>query len=130
MKELIDRFIALTEEKRDLNEDLRVLNEELERVEQMLADEFLQQGLKNIKTDQGQTIYLKDQVFASAEGTTEELCEVLKKDQKTEWLVKETVHGGQLSAWVRERLREGGLPENLKPHIKVTETKKLGVQNV
>ncbi len=113
-------FIALTSRKRELEADLRQVQDRLNELEPQLVEMFGEEGLQRTSID-GWTAFLQEDIWASpAEGDIARLCAALKEAGLGD-MVAETVNRQTLSAWVRERLRDGEpLPDLVDPAINVS----------
>ena len=130
MKEILllsDRYKQLREEKQALEAKVKEINKDIEQVEydlsQFMTDEEVQKFDRN-----GVTFYLSTKTYASpAAGRREDLQQWLKDNGYGD-LVKETVNANTLSAFVRELLEEGELPEDLSEAVNVHERVKVNMR--
>lgn len=126
-------YAALTRRKRELEKELNFLKEDLTRRESQLADTMTAEGIQQLKTAEGATVYLNEAVFASlvkdADGETAGALAALKA-QELGWMVKETVNANTLRSWVKETEKAGGaLPPELTPWVKVSRLPRVGVRS-
>lgn len=122
---VLSEYERKTLEKRDLEARVRDLNRELEELEPRALDYLINAGLTNVKLASGSTVYLDKTIWASLvddEGGTKEGAHRALKRANLGYLVKSNVNVQSLSAYVRERLKEG-LPlfPSIQPWINVTE---------
>jgi hypothetical protein len=128
MQDLIDRYVVLTEEKKDVQDLLAEVVNEYEKAEMALITSLHESGLVEATTTSGHTLCLNPQTCADSVSGVDDLIAALKTHPDAAWLVRETVHMETLSAWVREKLSAGGLPESLRPHIRLNEVTHLGMK--
>ena len=119
--EKVHEFIGLIERKRGLEAALKDVENEIRSVEPIALEYMAGEGIQNCNVD-GYTVYLQTQVWASLQDDRIAAIAALK-DAGLEDMVQETVNSQTLSAWVREQ--EDGVPESLKPHLRVNEVTKL-----
>jgi hypothetical protein len=127
MKELIDRFLVLRQERKDAQDMLAEIVGEFHHTEEAIVEGLRGAGLNKVTADSGHTLRLCPQTFATSVDGMDDLVAALKTDPDSAWLVRETVHMQTLSAWVREKLSDGGIPEPLQAHIGLNEITHLGV---
>lgn len=111
----------------DLEYRIKDLKLERARLEEQAIDYLLDMGVDSMRVDLPtgkRTLYLKEEIWASA---TEP--DALAHNLDTADMVRPTVNGQTLSAWVREQPRdpEGNpiLPESIKDAIKISRVTKL-----
>lgn len=119
--ERLHRFTELETLRRKLQEELRAVEAESQAIETELMAEFERSGIQNMKVN-GLTVYLHRQVWANARnGDYEGACTALLEAGLPE-LVERRFNTNRLSAWVRERTKEGEeLPETLKQSLEISE---------
>jgi hypothetical protein len=119
--EKLHRFTELETRRRQLQEELRAVDAESLELEAELLSEFERAGIQNMKVN-GVTVYLHRQVWANArEGDYDRACAALL-DAGLPELVERRFNTNRLSAWVRERTREGEeIPDALKDGIEISE---------
>lgn len=119
--ELLERFIVAMERKRDLEADLRSVQDVLNALEPALLEEFVSDGLQSCKRD-GHTVYIHKQLWASPEeGDYARACLALTAAGLGE-MVAPRFNVNTLSAWCRERAEaEEPLPAAFEGAIKVNE---------
>lgn len=125
---LADRLQSLKEHKKELQDELKAVNAELEEVEQQLAELMINEEMQNF-TRNGQTFYLNTRIYANAiADRKEELFAWLKENGYGD-LVYETVNANSLAAFVREQLEEADkFPEGLAELVNVFEKTTVGMR--
>lgn len=113
-------FVYFTGRKRELEAELRQVQDRLNELEPGLVDMFSEEGIQRTTVD-GYTAYLQEEVWASPlNGDIAALCAALKEAGFGD-MVAETVNRQTLSAWVREHRKDGEpLPPAVEPVISVT----------
>jgi len=105
MKDRVRRYVALARQKRGLEAEIKLLDEELKPLQAILIDEFLQSGTQHERVD-GMTVHLVFTPWARPkDGDQERLCTALVQEGLGD-LVHPRVNVQTLSALVRERQRE------------------------
>jgi hypothetical protein len=124
------KFIELTRRRRELEEQLDDVKQEIAVLEQSLIDQFAQEGINRVSMD-GATVYLKRELWASArDGDWQRACAALKEAGLGHY-VEEKFNVLSLSAFVREVDRNGDqLPPALADAIAVTEKYSLRVTGI
>ena len=129
----LQQLIDLTERLRAQEDEVEDLKKQRAALEATLLDSFRQDGVQRV-TQGGKTVWLDRKLWASAAGP--ELPQALKLAGFPA-MVKETVNGQTLSAWVREFDPEAELspeevitklPEAVQPFVKIAEVYKLQVR--
>lgn len=116
-------FVALSKEKSARKADLEALQEKINALEQKLIGQMEQTGVQRIHVD-GMTVFLKLTLRARATNIA-----TLAANPATKFMVKKTVHGETISAWVRERREEGDLIlDELQDAISVYEQFSVGTR--
>lgn len=120
------RIVAIDERRRALEDEIQQLKEERRQIEETLLEELAEAGVDQIKAD-GRTLYTRSEIWASAQDIG-----ALRAYPDTAPLIKETVNGQTLSAWVREleRTDEGDpvVPQELQDAIKVSKVYKIATR--
>ena len=118
---LLKRFVQLEKRRRELESQLKEAKAESGHLEAMLLEKFAESGIASIKVD-GLTVYLHRQLWAGPiDGNYIAACEALQAVGLGD-MVEPRFNTNTLSAWVRERDKEGeALPPTLSEAIKVTE---------
>jgi len=125
---LADRLQKLKEHEKQLEDETKSVNAEIEEVETQLAGLMVDQEMQNF-TRNGRMFYLNTKVYASAVAERKaELYEWLKENGYGD-LVYETVNANSLAAFVREQLEEADeLPEGLAGMVNVFEKTTVGIR--
>lgn len=117
---LSDKYKELREAKKRLDAQVKDLNQEIEQVEYALSQLMTDEELQKFDRD-GTLFYLSTRAYASpAAGRKDDLHAWLKENGYGD-LVKESVHANTLSAFIKELLEEGELPEDLAGVVNVYE---------
>lgn len=127
----VERFVALTREKRDLADKLKAVNEQLRDAEQAVLSTWLESGTQNMKRN-GVTLYVSrdmsvrvtDKDAARAACDKLGLRDILAPNnaQLKAWL-KEYLHVDALGEWVVDPAK---MPAELRDAIEVDEYHRLG----
>tara|TARA_R110002167_G_scaffold361610_1_gene580101 strand:+ start:1372 stop:1767 length:396 start_codon:yes stop_codon:yes gene_type:complete len=118
--EMLACFAILSTKKKDLKNELKVVEEEMSAYQEGLLTHFEKNGIQSIKQN-GMTIYLKKQLWAGKEEgvTGAEAVEALKEAGLEDYIGPSTQG---LSAYLRELDANGeGIPQVLQGKIKLTE---------
>ena len=132
--DLVNQFIELDAKKKQADDDLEAIKEQMAELEPQIMERFENAGMQSMKSKQGVVLYIRRQLFAGAvEGATVLLTESLKSAGLGD-LVKEAVNSQRLSSWVTEFEAEHfngskvrpeelieAMPAELKESLKVTE---------
>lgn len=119
---LLSQYTALHARKAALADDLAATNKDISALEAVLLEQFAEDGIQSIKTQDGPTVYLQVQLWARPIGGRENAMEALRLAGLGD-LVEETVNLQTLSAWCRERLKsEEELPASFAGQIATAET--------
>lgn len=131
METVFDRLIAARRERRRLAAQLEQLDEVLAEIEREAIDTMVEAGLQSVRTADGATIYLDHSVYARpASGAEDELIVALQRNGMGE-LARPRVLTQQLSAVVREMLRDDGkLPSWLEELVTVHSEPKVRIRGV
>ncbi len=114
---------------RELEAQLKTHKEEMARKEERLLNAFAHDGIQNMKTASGQTVYLNREVFARLVGDTKKAHTALRRAGLGDF-IKATVNAQTLRAYVREKKEsEEELPKGLQPYIDVAEVYRLRVRS-
>ncbi len=101
----LNRYVALTMEKRALQAREKIINEELEKLEEVVKDIFIESGWTSVATTQG-TVYIHRDVVArlrkDADGGFDQAHQALE-NCGLGYMVKGNVNTSSLGAYVRER---------------------------
>ena len=131
---LLNRFVAAKQEKKHLEEQLKEINAECAFLEEQILDRFASEGITQQKTVGGQTVYVRNAVYASLrddpDGTKTRAHQALRA-HGLGYLIRDTVNGQSLSAWAKETINEfEEIPNALKEYVKVTEKPQLNVKGL
>lgn len=126
--ELADKLLELREEKDRLKELTKQNNEEIDRVEQELAELMRVEEIDNFKRS-GRTFYPIVKTWASPQrGRREAVYDWMKENGYGD-LVTETVHAQRFNSMINEMIEDDGtVPEDLERLINVTERVSIGVR--
>ena len=114
---------------RELEAQLKTHKEELAKREERLLENFSRDGIQNMKTATGQTVYLNREVFARLVGDTKKSHTALRQAGLGDF-IKATVNAQTLRAYVREKEEsEEEIPKGLQPYIDVAEVYRLRVRS-
>jgi len=129
MFELADRLKALRETKKELEQQLKSLNAELEEVDYALATAMLQSETQNF-TRSGVMFCLTNSTRASAMADRKEELFGALRAEGFGGLIYETVNANSLSAFVKEQIAENNdtLPDWLNGLVNVFEKTTVGVR--
>lgn len=134
----LHEYVALKREKAQLEARLRVVNGEMADLEQMLLDQFADDGVSSVKTEDGATVFVHSQLWAGAkEDEREELVAALRANGLEDYT---TINHQSFSSLVRELVRSAGREkdeeidmEAVAPgwgkHAKVARKTSLNVRN-
>lgn len=129
----LQQLIDLTERLRAQEDEVEDLKKQRATLEATLLDSFRQDGVQRV-TQGGRTVWLDRKLWASTAGP--ELPQALKAAGFPA-MVKETVNGQTLSAWVREFDPDAELspeevvaklPTEVQPYVRIAEVYKLQVR--
>ena len=103
----VAEYVALAKQKADLDAELKSVKAKMKKLELGLIDFFTENGMQSSNVD-GRTCYLHRQVWASLKDK-DAGAEVFKRCGLGD-MVKESINGQTLSAWVREQLDDVDVP--------------------
>mgnify|MGYP006976746802 CR=1 FL=1 len=122
---LADQLVALRDRKKELEEQTKETNAEIERVERELVDLMRIHELQNFKRS-GKMFIPTTKTFASPKAESKERVYAWLKENGYADLVKETVHAQSFSSLVNEWIEQDGeIPEPVADMINLTE--KVGI---
>lgn len=126
--DLLSAFVAESARKKAIEESLENSKRLLAEMEQSILDQFSESGVNSVKVD-GTTIYMQKNTWASArDGNQDAVCSALRS-MGYESLVKTAVNAQALSSLIRDFEREGGIPDDLRQVINVTEKFSIRTRN-
>lgn len=118
----LKKFVSLTKQKKSMEEELKDIQSELDRLESLLISFFEEQGIQKISVD-GRTVYIRRQLWMKQnEGTDKQAaCNALKQ-AGLEDFVKENFNVQTISSYARELDQQGEkIPTSLKKYFNVDE---------
>jgi hypothetical protein len=123
-------YLELKNKKALIEAELDDIKTNMEALSVRINDELVDNGIDNIKLD-GYTIYPKLQLYASAQLTPEN--KPLFVEHGLGDMIKETINGNSMSAYVREFMKDSQmtidqLPEWLRDNVSMTEKITIGVR--
>lgn len=130
--EVFRQYLALKQEKSDLEQQLETVKERMQFFQDLIMDELVENGVDSVRVD-GKNVFPKRQLFASASVLTPDFKQALIESGAVD-LVQETVNSQRLSGFVREYMRDNdipeitGLPDWMKNGMNITEKVTLGVR--
>lgn len=125
----VRRFIELTEKKRELDAEIRALNEQLGELDERLQEGFVQDGVDKITAD-GFTVYIRKQFWASVAGrdalgkteSTLRAIDVLRANGLSHMV---TLGTQSVSSLFRDEEAVAELPPDVREAFEVTEKVKV-----
>lgn len=126
---LADQLKAAKERKAELDEQVKGVNAEIDRLDLALSDAMAEAELDKF-THCGSTFYLKSRLFASpAAGKKEDLFAALKQNGFSS-LITESVNANTLASFVKEQKSENKdeVPEWLSGFISTFEKVSVGIR--
>lgn len=134
----LTQLVELSKQLEQEESAVKSTKDKIKELEEQLIPTFVKMGMQRARIA-GRTVWLDRKVRASAGGDMEALCAAFSKckDKTLKAMVKETVNGNTLGAWVREFDPDNVLspeqitallPEDVRDVIKVTETTNLRVR--
>jgi len=135
----LTELVELSKQLEEEEAAVKATKESIKSIEELLIPAFVKIGMKRARIA-NRTIWLDRKVRASAGDNMPGLCEAFasSKDENLREMVKETVNGTRLGAWVREFDPDNilsptqitaMLPADVRDAIKVTETTNLRVKS-
>ncbi len=127
--ERVNDYAQLVMGIRELEAQVKTHKEELAKREERLLENFARDGIQNMKTAAGQTVYLNRDVFARLVGDTKNAHTALRRAGLGDF-IKAAVNAQTLRAYVREKEEsEEEIPKGLQPYIDVTEVYRIRVRS-
>ena len=132
LQSLVNRMIELQRKKRERKDEEDRDNAEIKRIEPVISQQFAARQIQQQKNTDGVTVFLQREIWASLvkdeDGSLDNAHEALRSNE-LEWLVQDNVNALKLSAWVREKDKQGEeIPENLLPFLKISKPYKVKVR--
>jgi len=123
MKELLDAYKERVLLKRQKEQELKDINEDIKSLEYEVLAKFEEIGLQNIKLDTGETVALRTDIRASILAEDRDSVYSEFKKHGFDGLVKEVIHPKTLESWAREYRTLNGveLPEWAEGLVQVYE---------
>ena len=119
-------FVALSKEKRRLEEQVKSLTTRLGEMSDLLVEDMALNGVQNATVD-GAKLYIRSDHYCNKRGgvSMEVLCDVLRKTDLG-YLVAETYNASALKARIREMRDQGvPVPEVLADVLSIGEVQRL-----
>ena len=127
--ELAEQVAELVRKKKDAASSEATYKKELDKLSEELLEKMTDDGIQNIKTASGMTLYKRcDKYYGVADGyEKEELVEALANCDLTRDIVQANYNAITLRSRMTEIALHGTeLPDELKKMLKVTEVYKVG----
>jgi hypothetical protein len=127
--EMADKLKTLQEQKKNLEEQTKVLGAEIEELDEQLSDAMTDAELDRFSRN-GSTFYLKSRLFASpASGRKDEMMRALKENGYGS-LVVETVNANTLASFIKEQREVTGedVPAWLGDTVSTYEKVSVGIR--
>lgn len=100
----LKEFVALHEQKRQLDADLKRVTAEIADMQEVLVPQFIEDGVQSMNVD-GRTVYLQKDIYAGPINDQEDVVEALKASDLGQY-VAENYNAQSLKAYVREIAKE------------------------
>ena len=127
--EQVNAYAKQTSAIRELEAELRRQKDVLAKREEQLLTAFARDGIQNIKTASGQTVYLNRELFARLVGDPKKAHTALRRAKLGDF-IKQTVNAQTLKAYVREKEECGeAIPKGLQPFIDISEVYRLRMRS-
>ena len=123
---LVAEYAQKTEQRRKIDAESKRLATDIAALDEKLVEAFAQAGIQNIKTKNGQTVYLNREVFAKLVGDHKKALTAFRRAGLADF-VKETVNANTLRAYVREM--DEVLPRGLQPYVDITEVYRMRMRS-
>jgi hypothetical protein len=119
---ILGRFLELTEQERTLKEALRIVGAELERVDEALVANMVEEGLRSVKLDTGDSVYLHRRTYPKMRDGMErrDVIEALRA-AGYDALVEPNYNSNRLNALVSEWAKSGGMPQQMTRVLELSE---------
>lgn len=130
MFELADQLKAAKKRKKELEDEVKVMNAEIENLDKQLSDLMAEQEVDRFSRS-GSLFYLNSRLYASPKASEKgHMIEALKANGYG-GLVTETVNANTLASFAKERMAEsetGELPEWLDAVVSTFEKISVGIR--
>ena len=129
---LADQLTTLNNRKKELEQELKEINADIETVNENLVAEMVENEIQNFKRN-NITYYLQTQYYASIvaeESAQSQFFDNLRKEGYGD-IIKETVHPQTLKAFVKEQINsteDGELPKYMKGLVNVHTKEKVNTR--
>ena len=128
---LADQLKAAKERKKDLEQEVKDNNAEIERLDKALSDGMAEAELSKFSRG-GSTFYLSTRLFASPKDGQKDVMYLALKEHGYGELVVETVNSNTLASFCKEQIALSGekeaLPDWLSAVVKTTEKTSVGIR--
>lgn len=127
--ELSERLVELKERKEALKIDTKRNNEEIDEIEAKMVELMVNEEVQNFRKDET-TFYIKTRLFASIpEEHRDDVINWFKESWEYSGMVKEQINANTLSAWAKERIEEGDMPEEIEAKLNIFEKSSIGIRS-
>ena len=99
-EEMARDFAMLTKQKRNLQHELSLVQEDLDEVEKKIVDEWTVNGTKSIRSDAG-LVYIQRDLRVNTGGQTRQIAEAMQAMGLPDFV---TVNHTRLQSWIKEKL--------------------------
>lgn len=130
--ELLAQFSGLRAQKRDLESQLKAVNQEIETLQPLALEEFMENNVTNMKVN-GETLFIYRQVWAGSvqvEGPDGKMHGDKERTTKAliaaglGWMVEPSFNAQVLSGWIREQPTDDSgnpiLPPELEGNVSIS----------
>jgi len=109
--DILKKYINLNEQKKNLNAELRTIQDELNSLEPLIIDHLIENDTDRV-TINGKNISYKTQIWMKKETWDDRLIkDTLRKLDMEEYI---SLNSQRLSSWIREKIQSGeGIPKEL-----------------
>ncbi|MBO8158848.1 hypothetical protein [Thermosyntropha sp.] len=124
---IAEKLAELRKSKKVLEETLKEINREISQVESDLVSKMIEEEMSSFTRGNKQFV-LQSKTYVSAKsGMMPVICTWMKENGLKD-MVKETIHPQTLQAWVKEKLEEESLPEELKQLLNIYEKNVVAIR--
>ncbi len=129
MMQLAEQLSDAKQKKKELEEQVKTANAEIDRLDRELSDTMATMDCPNF-SHAGYTFYLSSRLFASPQSGKKEALFTALRENGYGSIVTETVNANTLSSFVKERMEEndGDIPKWLTEVISTHEKISVGVR--
>lgn len=136
--DLLARFEVLYSEKKNLENQLKEVQQELTRLEPLVLDDMAKSGVKSVKLGNGSTFYIRRSLRVNKKGGVEvdEIADIMASCGLGHFC-KKSINSQGLRAWISEQEEEQGfshggpaeiLPEDVRSFFHVYEDNKVVIR--